>query len=91
MQAQLAAQKRPAPDEGSSTLEELAELRAQNADLESQLSEAEARCEELRRRLAAAEGQLTSSKVAAAQATLAAQVGCRVQVWMWLGFAHCQS
>ena len=47
---------------------------AEAADLQTQLSAAEAQCEALRRSLAAAEGQLTSTKVAATHATMAAQV-----------------
>ena len=49
-------------------------MRARAADLETQLNAADARCEELRRSLAAAEGQLTSTKIATTQATMAAQV-----------------
>ncbi len=49
-------------------------MRAHAANLDAQLSAAQARCEETRRSLAAAEGQLTSTKLTATQATMAAQV-----------------
>ena len=74
MQAQQAAQCSSAPNEAPDTGEELTALRARTADLEMQLGQAEARCEQLQRSLSAAEGQLTSTKVAATQATLTAQV-----------------
>ena len=75
-QTEQASRHSPPPDELSDHREELAALRTQTADTALQLDRAEARCEELRGRLAAAEGQLTSTKVAATHATMAAQV-CR--------------
>lgn len=77
-QAEQAAQRSPPHDEVPSAKEELAALRTQTVDMASKLDRAEAQCEELRGRLAAAEGQLTSTKVAATHATMAAQVsGCK--------------